>query len=112
MSRMSRYRLISGSESITNASTPTMTAAKTSLLSIPSTSFPPLGRHYFSRENLLDRPHRVRQGLKDRPGQAHPGADVGRLARHQQAVPGAPAERAEQREDAVRGQAVRVDDRA
>src|SRR4029077_498254 len=36
---------------------------------------------------------------------------VGGLARHQQAAPGAPAERAEQREDAVRGQAVRVDDR-
>ncbi len=101
---------MSGSDSITSASMAAMTAALISLLSIPSTSFRgsdvPLSGCTVSGctvsgcffEDLFHRPHRARQGLADRVGQAHPGADVGGLAGHHQAAPGAAAERGEQRE--------------
>src|SRR5271165_5133699 len=106
---------MSGNDSITSASTAAMTAALISLLSIPSTSFrgsdvPVLGCTVLGCtvlgctvlgctvlgcffEDLCHRPHRMRQGLADRFGQAHPGADVGRLAGHHQDAPGPAAER-------------------
>src|SRR6266567_4846949 len=98
---------MSGSDSITSAITAAMTTAVTSLLTIPSTSLPWLRRRApgllrrgfllpgFVRrapgrvgEDFRYGPHRVRQGFLDRLGQAHPGADVGGFAGHQQAAPG------------------------
>src|ERR1700684_4639538 len=108
---------MSGSESITIASTAAMIAALISLLTISRA--PPflvvvtsLLSPWRARlgQDLLHRPHRVRQSLRHLIGQAHAGADVGGLAGHQQAPPGPAAQRDEQREDAVRRQGVRRDD--
>src|ERR1700689_2036274 len=90
---------MSGSESITIASTAAMIAALMSLLSISRA--PPFLVVMTSRlsplrarlgQDFLHRPHRVRQRLRHLIGQAHAGADVGGLAGDQQAPPrpGAP----------------------
>ena len=61
--RISRYRLMSGIESITTAMTATTTAAFTSLPIISSASFS-LGSVF--AQDVLDRTDRVRQGCLHR----------------------------------------------
>src|SRR6204780_2050177 len=85
---------MSGSESITIASTAAMIAALMSLLSISRA--PPFLVVMTSRlsplrarlgQDFLHRPHRVRQRLRHLIGQAHAGADVGGGPRGPQASP-------------------------
>ncbi len=130
---------MSGRESITSASTAAMTTALESarsvilahLLPCESVTMFPLSPSPCAARRPPARPvpfrsrgtgspgyrfaRRMRGGsFLDRPGHVGPSRHRRRRVPrgHQQAAPGAPAERAEQREDAVRGQAVRVDDRA
>src|ERR1700677_2380091 len=108
ISRSSRYRLMSGSESITIPISAASTTALISLVSIPCTSL----RVVFPvSQDVLDRADRVRKRRLHRLGQSHARADVCGPAGNEQAPPGASRERGEPGEDAVGGQAVGVDDR-
>src|ERR1700679_3950184 len=91
--RISRYRLMSGIESITIAITAAITTAFTSL---PIISSLPFSLCSVFAQDVLDRTNRVRQGRLNRFRQPHSGPGVGGLARDHEAPPWAAAERGEQ----------------
>lgn len=97
--------MMSGSESITIARTAAITAAVMSLL----TTFGAFLLLCMS-ENLLYRLDRVRHRRPHPVRKFHAGAQVGGLARHDQAAAWVAAQRGEHREDRVGRQVVRVHD--
>src|ERR1700730_6198415 len=96
---------MSGSESITAATTAAMTTALMRLDSIVRSFFP-----LDLVKDFLHCADRRGQGLPYLVGQPHSRAYVGRLARDDKAAARAAAHRGEHRQDLVRCQAVRVHD--